>query len=84
MTSLGAYAMINSTWRYIHYHDGTEELYHVKNDPNEWTNLAGKAEYEPIQEMMKKTAPRIFAPSATPLKSLKLVITGDTFHWEPK
>jgi arylsulfatase A-like enzyme len=28
-------------WNYIRYADGTEELYDKKNDPNEWTNLAG-------------------------------------------
>ena len=27
-------------WRYIRYHDGTEELYDHDMDPNEWTNLA--------------------------------------------
>ena len=27
-------------WRYIHYADGSEELYDHKTDPNEWYNLA--------------------------------------------
>ncbi|MEE2938475.1 MAG: sulfatase-like hydrolase/transferase [Planctomycetota bacterium] len=27
-------------WRYLQYADGSEELYHLKHDPNEWTNLA--------------------------------------------
>ncbi|HRX78484.1 MAG TPA: sulfatase, partial [Pirellulaceae bacterium] len=27
-------------WRYIHYADGTEELYDMRKDPNEWKNLA--------------------------------------------
>jgi arylsulfatase A-like enzyme len=26
-------------WRYIRYADGSEELYHMKEDPNEWHNL---------------------------------------------
>ena len=30
-------------WRFIQYADGTEELYNMKADPNEWTNLAGDA-----------------------------------------
>ena len=29
-------------WRYIRYADGSEELYDMRNDPNEWTNLAGE------------------------------------------
>ena len=28
-------------WRYIRYADGSEELYDLKDDPNEWKNLAG-------------------------------------------
>ncbi len=27
-------------WRYIRYADGSEELYDLVNDPNEWTNLS--------------------------------------------
>ena len=27
-------------WRYIHYADGSEELYDHETDPNEWNNLA--------------------------------------------
>jgi len=80
----GDYAVINSNWRYIRYDEGTEELYNVREDPHEWTNLADDRKYEPIKQTMKQSAPRIFAPSATSQKSLKLVVTGDTFHWEPK
>jgi arylsulfatase A-like enzyme len=29
-------------WRFIHYSDGSEELYDLRDDPNEWTNLAGQ------------------------------------------
>ena len=29
-------------WRYIRYADGSEELYHHPNDPNEWHNLLAK------------------------------------------
>ncbi len=27
-------------WRYLRYNDGSEELYDLSSDPNEWTNLA--------------------------------------------
>ena len=29
-----------TNWRYIRYADGSEELYDMQNDPEEWTNLA--------------------------------------------
>lgn len=35
-------------WRYIRYADGSEELYDLRNDPNEWTNLAGDPKYRDV------------------------------------
>ena len=80
----GGYAVVNSNWRYIYYSDGAEELYNVKKDPNEWYNLAGKDEYQNIIKQMQKAAPEEFSPVATPKNKLKLIIEGDTFHWEPR
>ncbi len=81
---MGSYAVMNTKWRYISYVDGGEEFYNEKEDPNEWYNLATDKKYRPIMEEMKKSAPKVFAPSVTPQKDLKLVIDGDTFHWEKK
>ncbi len=36
----GNHALRSERWRYIHYADGSEELYDHQSDPNEWTNLA--------------------------------------------
>jgi len=80
----GGYAVINSNWRYIQYPDGSEELYDVVNDPNEWSNLASNASYKDIIDEMKQTAPTEFKKSATPRNTLKLIIEGDTYHWESK
>ena len=79
-----SYAVVNSNWRYIYYNDGNEELYDVKNDPNEWTNLIGDRKYDEILTEMKKSAPAVFAPAATPKNDLKLIVEGDSFHWEKK
>lgn len=35
-------------WRYIHYLDGSEELYDLPADPREWVNLAGESEHKKI------------------------------------
>jgi arylsulfatase A-like enzyme len=80
----GSYAVINTNWRYISYFDGGEELYNVREDPNEWYNLAKDEKYRPVMEEMKKSAPKVFAPEVTPKNELKLVVEGDTFHWEKK
>jgi arylsulfatase A-like enzyme len=34
------HAVRDERWRYIHYADGSEELYDHQTDPNEWNNLA--------------------------------------------
>jgi arylsulfatase A-like enzyme len=80
----GSYAVINTNWRYISYLDGGEELYSVKEDPNEWCNLAGEEKYRSIIQDLKKSAPKEFAPGVTPKNELKLVVEGDSFHWEKK
>lgn len=43
----GNYALSNRDWRFIRYHDGTEELYQISQDPGEWRNLAGQPGHEP-------------------------------------
>jgi arylsulfatase A-like enzyme len=35
-------------WRYIRYADGSEELYDMAGDPNEWTNVAGDPDRESL------------------------------------
>jgi len=78
----GSYAVINMNWRYIYYTDGSEELYNIKEDPNEWYNLAGDKKYSSIIQELKKSAPSEFAPEGT--RDYKLVVEGESFHWEKK
>lgn len=80
----GGYAVINQNWRYIHYSDGTEELYNLKLDPHEWRNRAGQKTLVETKKILQACAPDTFAPPATPHNSLRLVIEGEQFHWEPK
>jgi arylsulfatase A-like enzyme len=42
----GNHAIITEEWRYIQRMDGTEELYDLTADRNEWTNLAARPELE--------------------------------------
>ncbi|MCP4312297.1 MAG: sulfatase-like hydrolase/transferase [Bacteroidetes bacterium] len=80
----GGYALINSNWRYIQYHDGSEEFYDLNNDPNEWYNLASDQGYRDIINEMKLSAPSEFHADATQRNTLNLVIENDSFYWEPK
>jgi arylsulfatase A-like enzyme len=80
----GAYAIINRDWRYIHYQDDTEELYDLRRDPHEWTNLAGDDEYAQIKATLRAAGPKSFAEPGPARNQLKLIIDGERFHWEPK
>lgn len=42
---LGNHAVSTEHYRYIRYQDGSEELYDLSVDPNEWHNLASDAEH---------------------------------------
>ena len=80
----GSYAVVNRNWRYIYYPDGTEELYDVQKDPDEWYNLALSDTYRSVIDELRKAAPSEFHPGATARNNLNLVIEGDSFRWEPK
>ncbi|MEY4090486.1 MAG: hypothetical protein RJB55_2757 [Verrucomicrobiota bacterium] len=49
-------------WRYIRYANGDEELYDEAKDPNEWTNLAAKAEFAARKAELAKFLPKTNAP----------------------
>ena len=54
----GNHAVRSAHWRYIHYNDGTEELYDHDNDPWEWKNLAGDSQYAEVIAEHKKWLPQ--------------------------
>ena len=55
------HAVKSNRFRYIQYEDGGEELYNHENDPNEFTNLAGKPEFKKEQDRLKQVLPKINA-----------------------
>ena len=58
------HAVRTDRWRYIRYHDGTEELYDEAQDPREWTNLAGRPELAGVKHGLAQWLPRENQPSA--------------------
>lgn len=58
----GNYTLRSSDWRYTRYHDGSEELYNNKADPNEWTNLAGNSNYSAQKAQLSAYLPTSEAP----------------------
>ncbi len=41
-------------WRFIRYEDGSEELYDLLGDPNEWDNVAGSGDHAKQLEMLRR------------------------------
>lgn len=62
----GVYSISGLTHRYIHYQDGSEELYHVSSDPYEWTNLAGRPESKKLLDKFRTLSPKEFAEKIAP------------------
>jgi len=51
----GNHALSTREWRYLRYSNGEEELYDIKNDPREWTNLARDPKYgEKLQKLRRQ------------------------------
>lgn len=52
-------------WRYIHYCDGSKELYNHQTDPNEWNNLAKQQGYMPVINKLHRWVPKCKPPTKT-------------------
>jgi choline-sulfatase len=76
-------AVIAGNWHYIRYVKGDEEeLYSMRDDPRQWTNLAADPKFakrlEKMRAMLPKRAP-VASGSARP--AIRLVSKEGTFEW---
>ncbi len=58
----GSLGVSGENWRYIRYKNGDEELYHIKDDPFEHENLAGRADQAERLAEFRALLPGKFAP----------------------
>ncbi|MDG2219856.1 MAG: sulfatase [Rubripirellula sp.] len=58
------HAARSETHRYIRYSDGSEELYDLQTDPNEWNNLASDKSLANIKSALAKSFPKTNADPA--------------------
>ncbi len=58
------YSIRSERYRYTRYEDGSEELYDMIEDPNEWTNLSHRTDLQEIIEAHKAHIPNKAAPLA--------------------
>ena len=69
-------------WRYITYADGSEELYDMRSDPNEWTNLAGDPQYAEVVAEHRRWLPVSSAKPAPDSASRILIYEDGKVNWE--
>jgi arylsulfatase A-like enzyme len=53
----GNHAVCDDRWRYIRYHDGSEELYDRNADPEEWYNLIGREDLRGVVARLSRALP---------------------------
>ena len=78
------HAIRSEHWRYIRYADGSEELYDMRKDPNEWRNLAASAEHADVIARHRKFLPEKSAKPAPGSKHRILVYEGGKVVWQGK
>ncbi|MFM7186159.1 MAG: sulfatase [Planctomycetota bacterium] len=56
------HAVRTAQWRYIRYANGEEELYDEREDPHEWTNLAGDPRHAAVKTALAALLPQVDQP----------------------
>jgi arylsulfatase A-like enzyme len=84
--NVGNHGIRTDRWRYIRYADGSEELYNMFWDSNEWTNLASDPKYRGVKEELAQWLPKEDAPPIPPATQARVLApTGDGgWMWEGK
>ena len=80
----GNHGVRTERWRYLRYADGTEELYDLHADANEWYNLADKEKYQAVKDKLSQWIPSSGAKLAPGSRSRILTYENGTATWEGK
>lgn len=69
-------------WRFIQYADGSEELYDMRQDPNEWKNLATDARYADVLAEHRRWVPASRQPVPGSAHRILLHRADGSVNWE--
>lgn len=76
------HAIRTERWRYIRYADGAEELYDLRSDPNEWTNLIGDVRYAGTVGELRQWLPQVNEKPAPGSQHRILTYENGRPNWE--
>lgn len=76
------HAVRSEHWRYIRYADGSQELYDLRRDPNEWTNRVHEPKLARTLREHARWLPQINAPPALGSAHRVLTQTNGVWYWE--
>jgi len=76
----GNVAVRSHRFRYIRYRDGSEELYDLEADPEEWENRAGKPEFAATRDRLAEWATTNWTQSAPTKKFFDF--DPESFTWK--
>lgn len=79
-----SHAVSDQRYRFIRYHDGFEELYDLKNDPNEFTNLASDPNMATTKAKLAKGLPKQAASPRKIPKDSKYNLSRPRSRNQPK
>ncbi len=82
--NVGNHAVRSEHWRYIRYADASEELYDLRTDPNEWTNLASDRKYAGVIREHSQWLPKTNIPPVPGSAHRILVQENGKWLWEGK
>ncbi len=82
--NVGNHAIRSERWRYIRYADGSQELYDLRADPNEWTNLVNQPKHARVIREHAQWLPRVNLPPAPGSAHRILVQENGQWQWEGK
>ena len=79
----GNHAVRSRRWRYIRYHDGSQELYDHQTDPWEWHNLAGDPRWRDVIAEHAAYLPKSTLPPVPGSRGLGVRPADRTFFGAP-